>query len=54
MLSRPLKSRPRPQDAGAEEFKNAALLPRLGLQSTLIRHEHALRAGEFENAGFSF
>jgi len=42
------------------EFENAALFVRVGLPSTLIRHEKRsfsktlFKLEEFENAGFSF
>jgi len=44
-----------------EKFENAALFLRLGLPSTLIRHENGaqfsktpFKPEEFENAGFKF
>ena len=38
----------------AEKYQNKALFLRLGLPSTLIRHENALQTEEFENDGFTF
>ena len=35
-----------------EKFENEALLLRLGLPSTLIRHETLFKPEEFENASF--
>ena len=38
-----------------DEFGTGALFVRLGLPSTLIRHENgAIKPEDFENAGFSF
>ena len=43
-----------PVHTAPEKFKNAALLPRSGLPSTLIRHENEvfIKPVEFENTSF--
>ena len=41
-------------EQATEKFENAALFLRLGLTSTLIRHENVFKREEFGNAVFRF